>query len=301
MDALVCQAWKASFGRKENNRKAAIQRGWHFLDCRLLKDPDILRTKVTHVNSPTTREIPAEVHAREIPAEVQVADTCSTSAHTSELTEDGIGPLAFNLAGGEGSLNIILDLIQYARKNYGIQQAMKKRKEDISALQVDRSAFDTDKRFTAGSFWKGGGCLLNGDALVERRRREDISIQKVMNAIDKTANMYKDRLEIYQALVDKGDVGKQTVAALRLWLQVRVKPKSGGAKIPTDKPTLLELKAKYAHSVPLTLSEYLIDAKPKDKALVLLYLSRLQQPADGEATVMEGLDEDFAQLPSADI
>jgi len=240
---------------------------------------------VTHVNPPNTREIPAEV---------QVADTCSTSDHTSELTEDGIGPLAFSLAGGEGSLNMILDLIQYARKNYGIQQAMKKRKEDISALQGDRSAFDTDKRFTSGSFRKGGGCWLNGDVLAERRRREDISIQKVMNAIDKTANMYKDRLEIYQALVDKGDVGKQTVAALRLWLQ-------GGVKIPTDKPTLLELKAKYAHSVPLTLSEYLIDAKPKDKALVLLYLSRLQQPADGEATVMEGLDEDFAQLPSADI
>ena len=147
----------------------------------------------------------------------------------------------------------------------------------------------------------GGGCLLNGDCLVERRRRDDISIQKVMNAIDKTANMYKDRLEIYQALVDKGDGDKQTVAALRLWLQVRVKPKSGGVKIPTHRPTLLELKAKYAHSVPLTLSEYLIDAKPKDKALVLVYLSRLQQPADGEATGMEGLNEDFAQLPSADI
>ena len=142
---------------------------------------------------------------------------------------------------------------------------------------------------------------MNGDVLAERRRREDISIQKVMNAIDKTANMYKDRLKIYQANVDKGDVDKQTVQALRLWLQVRVKTKSDGVKIPMDKPNLLELKAKYALRDPLTLREYLIDAKPKDEALVMSYLTRLQQPADGEATVMEGLDEDFAQLPSADI
>ena len=109
--------------------------------------------------------------------------------------------------------------------------------------------------------------------------------------------MHTDRLKLYQALVDKGDVDKETVQVLRLLLQARVKPKSGGVKIPNDKPTLLELKAKYAHSDPLTLSEYLIDAKPKDKTLVHLYLNRLQeQPADVEANVMEGLDWDSAQL-----
>lgn len=48
---LICQAWAASFARKKQNLDAIRERGWSHLDKRLLKDPDILRTRVTHIDT----------------------------------------------------------------------------------------------------------------------------------------------------------------------------------------------------------------------------------------------------------
>ena len=77
---LVFQAWDQSFARQKQNLSATLDRGWYHIDRRLLKDPEILRTKVTYVNSPSTR----------ITAQVQVPDTPNSPA-VSALTEDTIG------------------------------------------------------------------------------------------------------------------------------------------------------------------------------------------------------------------
>ena len=213
----------------------------------------------------------------------------------------------------------MVDLVQNLRKNHGVQANFKKHNEEIGAAGGRLDDFVSDKRLTAGLFWKFNGCHLNDEVLALRRRKDAKLTQKDMEAIGKAADTHNKRLKMYQALVDKGDVDKETVQVLKLWLQVRVKAKIDGVKIPMDKPSLLELKAKYALRNPLTLREYLIDAKPKDEALVMSYLTRLHQPTDGEATVMQGLDvtvmegldepadeatvrevlnEDFAQLQS---
>jgi len=180
-----------------------------------------------------------------------------------------------------------MDLITHGRRNAGILKELQKRKEEISASQDRRSAFEVDKRLTAGTLWRSNGCCLNEDVLNERRRRDDKLFQQNMDSMAKTAEKHQRRLRAYEALVREGDHNKETVQVLKLWLQVRVKPKTDGVKIPGTRPKLLELKAKIALRNPLTLKEYLIDAKPKDEALVALYLESLEeQPAEGEANVV---------------
>ena len=68
---LVNLAWKESFARKEKNLKAIIDRGWYYLDMRLLKDPDILKSKIEERTTgssdgsttvDTTNQVPSSIH-----------------------------------------------------------------------------------------------------------------------------------------------------------------------------------------------------------------------------------------------
>jgi cation transport regulator ChaC len=70
---LVVRAWASSFARTPKNKDALMERGWYHLDKRLLRDPEILRTKVDTVSPPIEDTAPSP------PIEDTVEDTAPSS------------------------------------------------------------------------------------------------------------------------------------------------------------------------------------------------------------------------------
>jgi hypothetical protein len=59
MVPLVVHAWASLFARTPKNKDALMERGWYHLDKRLLRDLEILRTKVDTVPPPIEDTVPS--------------------------------------------------------------------------------------------------------------------------------------------------------------------------------------------------------------------------------------------------
>ncbi|CAJ1956719.1 unnamed protein product [Cylindrotheca closterium] len=124
---LIHKAWTVSFARKEQNLHAIIARGWYHLDMRLLKDTDILNTRVAHVNTPERST--AALDDSGTPPTPRTAGT--PELVDCNATADNIGPLAL-LNMNVGNSEIMIDLVQYMRKNAGAQAALQERKGKVA-------------------------------------------------------------------------------------------------------------------------------------------------------------------------
>ncbi|CAJ1938512.1 unnamed protein product [Cylindrotheca closterium] len=121
--------------KKRLNLHAIIARGWYYLNMRLLKDTDILNTRVTHVN--TSKGTTAESEDPGTPVTPRTPQLVDYQVEESAFT-DNIGPLALHM--NVGNSEIMFDMIVHMRKNAGVQARLKERKKKIAA---DAAAHET--------------------------------------------------------------------------------------------------------------------------------------------------------------
>ena len=242
---LICRAWKDSFGREKENLDAILERGWFHLDMRLLKDPEILQTKVTHVNSPAT------LQSYQVTTEEKTHDVCYA-------TDDPIGPLGLNFHHGIAG-DLTADLIRVWRKNYSVHKSLEQQKKAGQQANQRFKDFCKDQRMTAGTIFKFGKVVLDKNILEYRREKEAENEQKKIDALKTACQIYQKRMEKYENMIGSGyeTSSKQTVSEIKLWLSVRKKKADG--KMPQRREDLLKLQAKLQHRMVLTLREYLVD------------------------------------------
>ncbi|CAJ1929670.1 unnamed protein product [Cylindrotheca closterium] len=178
---LIHKAWTGSFARKEQNLHAIIARGWYHLDMRLLKDTDILNTRVAHVNTPERTTA-----ASDDSGTPQTPRTAGTPKLVDcNATADNIGPLAL-LNMNVGNSEVMIDLVQYMRKNAGAQEALQERKRKVTLCGNAHEGFLKDSRFTAGGIFKSGQVHLGENVLAACKEMEAKKMEGSLNPIRKS-------------------------------------------------------------------------------------------------------------------
>jgi len=196
-----------------------MERGWYHLDMRLLKDPDILQTRVTHIDRAGRPSSEVAVHP---PAEVTVHANATVM---SDLTpENRLGALGFNYTKGVAG-DYTVDLLQDLRRNAAVQENVQKRKAAGKAAGQCFEDFLAGQRMTAGNIFKFGQCILDKSILEYRSEKEGAKLQEKVDVIKNCCNSYEERMKKYQELLSSGYDSKPnpTVKDLKLWISVRKK------------------------------------------------------------------------------
>lgn len=270
---LVNKAWKASFERKKQNLQAIMDRGWFHLDMRLLKDKEVLATKVSvdqegSIPQEITVSPPTSIHA----------DSSSNSSIASDVTPDSFSGLLHNLNFTSGLAGeFTLDLLQHLKRSMGVHQAHLKRKADAEATQQRFDDFMKDQRLTAGVIFKYNKVVLDGDILSYRKAKEDQNQQQKVDALKTIILRYKKRLAEYQettTTTQNRSTNTYTVTELKRLISVR-KMKADGP-MPSTKAKLLKFYLLLRHRQPLTLQQCLVDEGKESRELDTL-LSKAQQ------------------------
>ncbi|CAJ1940936.1 unnamed protein product [Cylindrotheca closterium] len=244
---LIHKAWTVSFARKEQNLHAIIARGWYHLDMRLLKDTDILNTRVAHVNTPERST--AALDDSGTPPTPRTAGT--PELVDCNATADNIGPLAL-LNMNVGNSEIMIDLVQYMRKNAGAQAALQERKRKVALRGNAHEGFFKASSRAAKSIWE------------------------------------KTRMQKYEKLEhdrQKLNTKPITVSQLAIWFSVR---KTKADKIPKRKDLQIALMEEWAGRPILTLKQYLLDQGKDEMYVNMVFAERASIAAEAE----EGSDGD---------
>ena len=267
---LVCRAWADSFAKKKTNLHAISDRGWYYLDMRLLHDPDILQTRVTQVT-----QVTPPVDCWRIPHSEVSISSCPTNVSDLTPTDDNeydpIGRLGLNLHEG-AACDITNDVIRHLKRNGAVHEAFKEKKAEGLAVQARFEDYIGDSRMTAGAIFKSGRVLLGRDILNFRQKKEQDQLDGKLAIIKTAALKYHKRFETYTNLMESGYVAtneKKINKDLKVWLSVRKKKSDGPMPSVTKKLRELEEKLK-GHGV-LTLRDYLID-EGKEEDLIDQYL-----------------------------
>jgi hypothetical protein len=285
---LICRAWADSFARKETNLHAIIDRGWYFLDMRLLHDPDILMTRVTEVT-------PAVDCLSVPPSEVSIS-SCPT--HVSDLTQasdeeyDPIGRLGLNMSQG-AACDITHDIVRHLRRNGSVHEAFIKKKAEEKLVKERFEDFVGDSRMTAGVVFRSGQCTLSTNVLQCREKKEQDQLDAKLARIKSAALRYEKRFKTYTNLMESGYVAtnkKKVNKDLKVWLSVR-KKKSDGA-MPSVTKKLEELEEKLKGHAVLTLRDYLIDeGKEEDLIDKFLEEDNITQQPHAVDTISQGVED----------
>ncbi|CAJ1967698.1 unnamed protein product [Cylindrotheca closterium] len=283
---LICKAWAVSFARKVQNLHAIIARGWYYLDMRLLKDTDILNTRVTHVN--TSEGTTAESEHPGTPVTPRTPQLVDCQVEESAFT-DNIGPLALHM--NVGNSEIMIDMIVHMRKNAGVQARLKERKKKIAADAAAHETFMKDIKLTAGGLFKSGEVHLSNRVLAVRRERDAKKLESVLDPIRRAVDGFHLRMQKYTELELKGITNpkKMNVLQIGTWLSVR---KTKADKIPKGKDLQIALMKEWAGRPLLNLRQHLLDLGKQEHNIDTVFAERARIAAEVEAFEEEESDGD---------
>ncbi len=263
---IINNAWKQSFARVQPNKRAISRRGWQPLNRGLLKNPEVLKTKV--VARETTTTIPptppqeilptAPQEILPTPATITVPVGPSHATVLSDITNDDsssstILEPTLNLTSGYAG-EFVTSMLQYAIKNKKNTDNLFKRYKDGTLRES--LAQQENKRFTAGSLFKSNRVAIDDEVLEYMEEKEQEAVRKQHASISRHTNEYltsKDRAELVFASKKKPEV----MFIVELKAVVKWKKRKGDNAIPSTKALLLQRYVETSQRPDLTLAQFL--------------------------------------------
>ena len=245
---IVNNAWNELFARVQPNKRAISRRGWNPLNRGLLKNKEVIKTKV--VREPTT-----EIPPPPIPTEaVAMSDATSVFSDLTNSDESKSLPKSLNLVSGFAG-EFVTSMLQFAIKNEKNTENLEKRYKDGRTLKESLLSQE-NKRFTAGSLFKANRVAIDSEVLEYMEEKELEAVRKQNATISKLTNDFlttKDRVEL--VFGGKKQPGVMLIAELKA--VVKWKKRKGDNAIPSTKTLLLVRYMETVGRIDLTLAQFL--------------------------------------------
>ena len=238
---LCNRAFANSFAQVPSNQHAIADRGWNPLNRALLLNTEVLKTKIVKiVDYDTETEPPRNIFTGDQSVISSISSTSSV-AQTLNLTSGSAG-------------TIITDMLQYALKEVGVCDNLKKRYEEGKKIRGE--LFEGKKRVTAGLLFKASQLGLDTDVLNSQERKERIGHDTRELARLKAVKEYTMRKDTaLKILALKKPIAALGVKELKALVQYK-KRKCDGA-VPTSKKDLVGRYEDICYRPDQTIETYL--------------------------------------------